>query len=81
MTSSELESKIRSIWKKQTHLVAEIEALTGHRMAASTISRMINGARQINILLAAYILLREEKGAPGTPVLPPQMSADDRDEH
>jgi hypothetical protein len=48
----------------QVSLAAEIQRLTGHRMAPTTISRMVSGERQVNPVLAAYLILRGQHGPP-----------------
>lgn len=64
MTAEDFRGTLDRLGLTQAGLAAEIEALTGHHMAKSTLSRVANGDRSPSPFLVAYLRLREQKGPP-----------------
>lgn len=69
MTGPEFAGFIARLGLTQAELAREIEALTGHRMSPSTLTRMCYPSdnpqhRKPSPYLEAYLRLREQKGPP-----------------
>lgn len=65
MTPSEFTASLGRLGLTKEALIAEIEALTGHEVAYSTLWRMETGKRTVNPFLAAYLTLREQNNRRG----------------
>lgn len=63
-SGSDMRAALRAQGLSLCDLASEIEQLTGHRVALSTLSRSQTGASAVNPFLAAYLILREQYGAP-----------------